>query len=60
MVSRENTVILICIVGSFAVAKAVEATGAAYPFWFLIALLIGGGVVLPQLVNGYLDQTGSV
>lgn len=58
MVSRENAVILTCIAGAVAVAVGIEATGVAYPSWFPVTLLIGGGVVLPQLVNEYLGETG--
>ncbi|WP_435126476.1 hypothetical protein [Halobaculum sp. D14] len=55
MVSRENTVIVACIalavVALFALAELTNP-----PTWAGGAVLVGLGVLLPLLVNGYLDR----
>lgn len=55
MVSRENRVVL--VTGSAALVL-LYAFGAVLelPTWVGIAVVLGVGVVLPQLVNDYLDR----
>ena len=56
MPSRENTVTVAFIVAAFAlVYAALELTDL--PTWGAPAILIGVGVIAPQLVNEYLDDT---
>jgi hypothetical protein len=57
MVSRENAVIGTCIALTIAIALAVESLNVSYPDWAPLALFLGGGVVVPTLINEALDHT---
>mgnify|MGYP000084751841 CR=1 FL=1 len=56
MVSRENAVILLFAVGALALAFG-AGTLTDLSDGALVAVVIGLGVVAPQLVIGYLDRT---
>ncbi|WP_158283828.1 MULTISPECIES: hypothetical protein [Halorubrum] len=56
MVSRENAVIGTCIALTFAIALAVESLRVSYPGWAPLALFLGGGVVVPTIINETLDH----
>jgi hypothetical protein len=56
MVSRENAVIGTCIALTVAAALSVESLDLAYPEWVPLALVIGGGVVVPVAINETLDR----
>lgn len=56
MVSRENAVIGTCIALTVAVAIAIESSNLWYPEWAPLALFIGGGVVVPLIVNETLNR----
>lgn len=55
MLSRENAVILASMVVAVAAAVLVE-TYADAPAWVSAGVLIGIGVVVPTVVNEYLDR----
>lgn len=55
MLSRENAVILASMVVAVAAAVLVE-TYADAPTWVSVGVLIGIGVVVPTVVNEYLDR----
>ncbi|MFC7097764.1 hypothetical protein [Halobaculum marinum] len=57
MVSRENSVILVCIVVAVVLLFAITEF-ATPPVWVGGAVLIGVGVLLPLAINGYLDRSG--
>lgn len=54
MVSRENRVIVVCIALAVLLLFALDAA-AELPSWLILAALLGVSVVLPTLVNEYLD-----
>jgi len=56
MVSRENAVIFLFAVGALALAFG-AGTLTDLSDGALVAVVIGLGVVAPQLVIGYLDRT---
>ncbi|PAU85378.1 hypothetical protein CK500_01530 [Halorubrum salipaludis] len=56
MVSRENAVIGTCIALTLAAALLLESLNASSPEWAPLALLLGGGVVVPLAINGALDR----
>lgn len=58
MVSRENTVIVASLAVAIVAYYLVE-TYAAQPYWVSIAVLIGIGVLVPTLVNRYLERSES-
>ncbi|WP_280588417.1 hypothetical protein [Halorubrum sp. Boch-26] len=60
MVSRENAVIGTCIALTVAVALLVESLSVSYPEWVPLALVIGGGVVVPLAINEALDKRETV
>ena len=56
MVSRENTVVLVCIAAAMALYFVlVFQRYVSVQDWLAFAVILVVGVVLPQLVNGYLD-----
>lgn len=57
MVSRENAVIAACIAAAFGLPVALTAVTTP-PTWASAAVLVGVGVVAPQLLNEYLDARG--
>ena len=58
MISRENAVILASMTVGLAAALLV-GTYADVPTWASLGVLIGLGVVVPTLVNEYLDRQAS-
>ena len=58
MVSRENVVVLVSMVVALPVTYLVYAF-ADLPFWAELLVLVGLGVVVPTLVNDYLDRQAS-
>jgi predicted signal transduction protein with EAL and GGDEF domain len=54
MLSRENTIILAFVVVATTAAVGIDTVADA-PEWLPVGLLIGLGVVVPLLVNSYLD-----
>jgi len=55
MLSRENSVILVFVVGAVATAVTIETRFTAIADWIPLAVLIGVGVIVPLIVNNYLD-----
>jgi hypothetical protein len=55
MLSRENTIIAVCVVLAVIAAVGID-TVADVPDWFPVALLIGLGGIVPLLVNTALDS----
>ena len=60
MVSRENRIVVVCIVAAMLLAYAPSLAafvgvplGFEYPFWAFGAILFGVGIVLPSLLIGY-------
>ena len=53
--TRENAVVVACIVVGAVVAAAVQSLGGA-PEWATLAALFGFAIVAPLAVNGYLDH----
>lgn len=56
MVSRENTVIAACIALAFVVLYALSTTNTLSSTTASAAVVLGVGVVLPTLVNEFLDR----
>ncbi len=55
MLSRENSIIFAFVVAAVATAVAIETQFSGLADWISLAVLLGGGVVVPTLVNSYLD-----
>ncbi|MBP1987946.1 hypothetical protein [Halolamina salifodinae] len=55
MISRENAVIAVCITLSLVAVYAASAA-TTLPTWGSIGIVIGVGVLLPTLLNEYLDR----
>ena len=55
MLYRENGIILAFVVVAVATAVAIETQFSGLADWIPLAVLLGGGVVVPTLVNSYLD-----
>ncbi|ERH07064.1 MAG: hypothetical protein J07HN4v3_02693 [Halonotius sp. J07HN4] len=55
MLSRENSIILTFVVVAVAAAVFIETQFSGLADWIPLAVLLGGGVVVPVLVNSYLD-----
>ena len=58
MVSRENAVILVSMAVALPAAYLVYAF-ADVPFWADMLVLMGIGVIVPTLVNEYLDRAAA-
>ncbi|WP_284012284.1 hypothetical protein [Halobaculum litoreum] len=56
MVSRENSVIAVCIAAAV-VLLFVTAEVAPQPAWVGGAIVVGVGVLLPLAINGSLDRS---
>ena len=54
MLSRENSVIAVCILGAVGSVYALS-TMMTLPTWGSVAVVLGIGVLLPTLLNEYLD-----
>lgn len=57
MVSRENKVIALCIALAI-LLLGIVLTVAEPPTWVSGMIIIGVGVIVPILVNGYLNRRG--
>lgn len=55
MLSRENSVILAFVVGAMTTAVILDTRVTGLADWIPLAVLLGGGVVVPTLINSYLD-----
>lgn len=65
MVSRENRIIVACIIAALLLAYAPPLAGLAglplgveYPYWLFWAILVGVGIVLPSVWVGYVEGSG--
>lgn len=54
MLSRENSVIVVCILAAIGLVYALS-TLMTLPTWGTVAVVLGIGVLLPTLLNEYLD-----
>ncbi|GGL62298.1 hypothetical protein [Halocalculus aciditolerans] len=53
MVSRENLVIGVCVVAALVLGLSV-ASATSLPSWVALAVFLGVGVLLPNLLNEFL------
>lgn len=56
MLSRENQVIGICITLAAALFVFFQSPSVDPTDWQLLAVLIGVGIILPTVINSYLDS----
>lgn len=54
MLSRENSVTLAFVVAAVATVIAIETRFTGVADWIPLAVLVGGGVIAPTLINSYL------